>query len=55
MVKKEVFEYALISDADILIGATALVNDFGVVTNNISHFEYIKDLILENWMSEKIN
>lgn len=40
----------IISDADILIGATALVNDFGVVTNNLEHFNRIEGLTLENWI-----
>ena len=41
----------IISDADILIGSTALINDFGVVTNNTNHFNYVKDLVLENWLN----
>ena len=41
----------IISDADILISSTALVNNFGVVTNNTSHFDYLKDLTLENWLN----
>ena len=41
----------LIGDADILIGATARVQGFGVVTNNVSHFGRIKGLCIENWRS----
>ncbi|HKQ08231.1 MAG TPA: type II toxin-antitoxin system VapC family toxin [Blastocatellia bacterium] len=39
----------LIGDADILIAATALVNGFGVVTNNEDHFRRITGLHVENW------
>jgi tRNA(fMet)-specific endonuclease VapC len=41
---------SLIGDADILIAATAMVNDLVVVTNNESHFNRIKDLQVENWL-----
>ncbi|MCD6335029.1 MAG: type II toxin-antitoxin system VapC family toxin [Candidatus Latescibacteria bacterium] len=41
----------LIGDADILIGTTALVQGFGVVTNNVSHFGRIKGLFVESWLS----
>ena len=40
---------ALIGDADILIAASALVNDLGVVTNNERHFRRITNLHVENW------
>jgi len=40
----------LIGDADILIAASALVNGFGVVTNNVHHFGRIKELMVENWL-----
>lgn len=40
----------LIGDADILIAASALVQGFGVVTNNEDHFQRIRDLHVENWM-----
>jgi len=39
----------LISDADILIGATALVHGLALVTKNIDHFQRISHLGLENW------
>lgn len=39
----------LISDADILIAATALVHHLTVVTNNESHFRRIDQLPVENW------
>ena len=40
----------LIGDADLLIAATALVNGFGVATNNEAHFRRIPDLHVENWL-----
>ena len=40
----------LIGDADILIAASALIQGFGVVTNNENHFQRIRDLHVENWM-----
>lgn len=39
----------LIGDADILIAATALMNGFGVATNNEDHFRRITGLHIENW------
>jgi tRNA(fMet)-specific endonuclease VapC len=39
----------LIGDADILIAATAMVNGFGVATNNEEHFRRISGLPVENW------
>ncbi len=41
-----------IGDADILIAATALILEIPVVTNNESHFRYIPDLIVQNWLKE---
>lgn len=40
----------LISDADVLIAASALVHGFEVVTNNEDHFRRIKRLQVENWL-----
>jgi tRNA(fMet)-specific endonuclease VapC len=40
----------LIGDADILITASALVQGFGVVTNNEAHFRRIRELHVENWL-----
>lgn len=40
----------LISDADIFISTTALVNGYGVVTNNYDHFSRIKGLYIQNWL-----
>jgi tRNA(fMet)-specific endonuclease VapC len=39
----------LIGDADILIASTAIVNSFGVATNNEEHFRRIAGLHVENW------
>jgi tRNA(fMet)-specific endonuclease VapC len=41
----------LIGDADILIAATALVNDCMVATNNSRHFARIRNLSVINWLS----
>ena len=41
----------LIGDADILIAATALVNNMPLVTNNESHFHRISGLQVLNWNS----
>ncbi len=40
----------LISDADILIAATALVHGLGVATNNEEHFRRVPELRIENWL-----
>ncbi len=42
----------LIGDDDILIGATGLVYDLTIVTNNEKHFNRIKGLRLENWLKD---
>ncbi len=39
----------LISDADILVAAIAIVNDHALVTNNTNHFSRIDGLRLDNW------
>lgn len=39
----------VIGDADILIGAAALINDMVVVTHNLNHFGRIPDLTIEDW------
>ena len=41
---------ALISDADILIAASASVHGLGVATNNEEHFRRIAGLQVENWL-----
>jgi tRNA(fMet)-specific endonuclease VapC len=35
---------------DVLIAASALANQYIVVTANIRHFSRIKDLKVENWL-----
>ena len=39
----------LIEDADILIASIALVENLVLVTDNISHFERVEGLQIENW------
>lgn len=39
----------IISDADILIAATALVHQLSLVTENADHFTRIPDLGVESW------
>ena len=39
-----------IGDMDIFIAATAVEEDFILVTGNVKHFERIPDLRIENWM-----
>ena len=39
----------VISDADILIAATALVNGLVLATENVAHFQRIPGLTLESW------
>jgi len=40
----------LIGVEDVLIGATALVREYTVVTGNVRHFERIPALQVENWL-----
>ena len=40
----------IITDADILIAASALVHRFGIATNNVRHFRRIPGLRIENWL-----
>ena len=42
----------LISDADILIAASALTHGLAIVTNNEKHFSRIPHLYIENWLKE---
>jgi tRNA(fMet)-specific endonuclease VapC len=41
----------LIEDADILIAATALVNNWRLITDNERHLRCVPGLIVENWLS----
>jgi len=40
----------MISDFDLLIGTTALVNDLIMVTENLKEFTRIENIELENWV-----
>lgn len=40
----------MISDFDLLIGCTAIVNDLIMVTENIKEFERIENIHIENWV-----
>jgi tRNA(fMet)-specific endonuclease VapC len=40
----------IINDADILIASIVMVNNGILITNNITHFERISGLTLENWL-----
>ncbi|QTE21707.1 type II toxin-antitoxin system VapC family toxin [Polaribacter cellanae] len=40
----------MISDFDLLIGATAIGNDLIMITENVKEFERISDISLENWV-----
>ncbi len=40
----------MISDFDLLIGTTALVNDLIMVTENLKEFTRIENIKLENWI-----
>ncbi len=40
----------LISDADILIAATAMTHGLAVVTNNVAHFRRVRGLQVVNWL-----
>lgn len=41
-----------IGDMDMFIAATALEEDFILVTGNIKHFNRVSGLKIENWMTE---
>ena len=43
-------EGKMISDFDLLIGTTALVNDLIMVTENLKEFTRIENIKLENWV-----
>ncbi len=40
----------LIGDFDLVIATTALAHDLTLITNNISHFQRIPSLKIENWL-----
>lgn len=41
---------SMISDFDLLIGATAVFNNLIMVTENVREFERISDIQIENWV-----
>lgn len=41
----------IIDEFDLLIGCTAVANNMILVTNNEDHFNRIKDIKIENWIS----
>jgi tRNA(fMet)-specific endonuclease VapC len=43
----------LIDDFDLLIGCTAIANDFILVTRNLNHFERLSSIKLENWAKKE--
>lgn len=40
-------------EMDLIIGVTALANDFTLVTDNIKDFRFIPKLKMENWIKRK--
>lgn len=42
----------IISDFDLLIGATAIANDMVMVTRNISEFKRMDNIKIENWIEQ---
>ena len=41
----------LIDDFDILIASTAIFNKLTLVTDNVKHFDRIKNIVIENWIN----
>lgn len=41
-----------LDDFDLLIGATAISNDFILVTRNVSDFDRMKGIEIENWVDD---
>jgi tRNA(fMet)-specific endonuclease VapC len=42
-----------LDDFDLLIGATAIANNLTLVTRNVSDFQRLKGIIIENWIELK--
>ena len=40
-----------VADFDLLIGATAIANSLILVTRNVSDFERMEGIVIENWIS----
>jgi len=45
----------IISDLDLLIGATALANNMIMVTRNVREFDRLENTQIENWIDEETN
>jgi len=43
----------IISDLDLFIGATAIVNNLILVTRNVKEFERMENIKIENWIDNK--
>lgn len=43
----------IISDLDLFIGATAIVNNMVLVTRNVREFERLNDIKIENWIDDQ--
>ncbi|HAQ21004.1 MAG TPA: VapC toxin family PIN domain ribonuclease [Prolixibacteraceae bacterium] len=43
----------VISDLDLFIGATAIVNDMTLVTRNVREFERLDNIRIENWIDNQ--
>ena len=41
----------ILDDFDLLIGATAIFNNFTLVTKNVSDFDRLNEIIIEDWTS----
>lgn len=41
-----------IMDFDLIIACTSIVNDMIMVTNNVTHFQRVDGITIENWMAE---
>jgi len=44
---------SIISDFDLFIGATAIVNDMTLITRNVREFERMDNLKIENWIDNQ--
>lgn len=42
----------IISDLDLFIGATAIYNNMTLVTRNVSEFERMENISIENWVDK---
>jgi tRNA(fMet)-specific endonuclease VapC len=44
----------ILDDFDLLIGATAIFNNFSLVTKNVSDFIRLESIVIEDWTDNKI-